>query len=103
MAKLTLTPSPTFKASVLVPVPGRKPVAVDFTFMGRTKDEFRAYLDNLSDREDVDVLMDTITGWELDDPFSRETVAQLVQAYPGSAQAILEKYIREVTGAKLGN
>jgi len=103
MAKLSLTTAPTFTKSVAIPVPGRKPVPVDFTFKGRTRDAFREYLDGAEGRDDVDMLMDTICGWELEDEFSRESVEQLVQNYAGSARAIIETYVREVTGARLGN
>lgn len=103
MAKLVLTASPTFSANVLIPVPGKKPVPVEFKFKGRTKDEFRAFLDGLADREDADVVLDIANGWELDDPFDADNVALLLQSYIGAARAIIEKYINELTSARLGN
>lgn len=103
MAKLTLTMSPTFAGTVRIPVPGKKAVPVDFTFRARTRDQFQEWLDALSGKDDVDALLDILTGWELEDEFGRESVEKLVQAYPGAARAITEHYIREQVGARSGN
>ena len=103
MAKLQLTASPTFKCNVLIPVPGKKPVPVEFSFKGRTKDEFKSFIDTIGDREDVDVILDIATGWELEEAFGRESVELLLQNYLGSARVIIEKYISELTAARLGN
>jgi hypothetical protein len=65
MAKLNFTTAPTFALKVAIPVPGKKAVDVEFTFKGRNREEFREYLDASSSKEDVDALMDTVTGWEL--------------------------------------
>lgn len=103
MAKLSLTSAPTFRSNVLIPVPGKKPVPVEFNFKGRTKDEFKAFIEGIGDREDVDVILDIATGWELEDAFGRESVELLLQNYLGSARVIIEKYIGELTAARLGN
>ena len=103
MAKLQLTASPTFKCNVLIPVPGKKPVPVEFNFKGRTKDEFKSFIDTIGDREDVDVILDIATGWELEEAFGRDSVELLLQNYLGSARVIIEKYIGELTAARLGN
>lgn len=103
MAKLVLALAPTFKAKVDIPVPGERSVSVEFTFKGRTRDEFKEYLDRMASMEDVDLVMETITGWELDDPFGRDTVTKMTQVYAASARAIVDKYIKEVSGARLGN
>ena len=103
MAKLQLTASPTFRCNVLIPVPGKKPVPVEFNFKGRTKDEFKSFIDTIGDREDVDVILDIATGWELEEAFGRDSVELLLQNYLGSARVIIEKYIGELTSARLGN
>ena len=103
MAKLTLTASPTFLAKVSIPVPGGKASPVEFKFKARAKDEFKSFLESLSDMEDVDAIMEIAMGWELDDAFNEDNVEKLVQNYVGSARAILEKYISENSGARLGN
>jgi hypothetical protein len=103
MAKLVLTASPTFKATVLIPVPGKKPVPVEFVFKGRTKDQFTEFVEKLAGRDDVDVILDIATGWELDDVFGQDAVATLVQNYIGAARVVIEKYLNELTAARLGN
>jgi hypothetical protein len=103
MAKLQLTASPTFKANVLIPVPGKKPVPVEFSFKGRTKEQFKTFIESISDREDVDVILDIATGWELEDAFGKESVEILLQNYLGAARVIIEKYMSELTAARLGN
>ena len=47
--------------------------------------------------------MECVTGWALDDPFTLENVEQFNELYLGAAAAILDKYIAEITQAKLGN
>lgn len=103
MAKLALTAAPTFKANVLIPVPGKKPVPVEFVFKGRTKKDFQEFIEGLRDREDVDVILDIAIGWELEDAFVRESIEQLLNTYIGAARAVIETYINELTAARLGN
>lgn len=103
MAKLQLTASPTFKCNVLIPVPGKKPVPVEFSFKGRTKDEFKTFIETLGDREDAEVILDIASGWELEDAFGKESVELLLQNYIGAARVIIERYIAELTSARLGN
>ncbi len=103
MAKLALTASPTFAAKVAIPIPGAKPAPVEFTFKNRTKDQFKAFLEDMADREDVEAIMEVASGWDLEDAFGPENVEKLVQNYIGSAKAILETYINQVAAARLGN
>lgn len=106
MAKLVLAASPTFAANVAIPVPGKKPVNVEFKFKARTKDAFKAFIDSItdgSDREDVDVILDVACGWELDDPFERDNIETLAQNYIGAARAIIETYIAEMTATRQKN
>ena len=103
MAKLTLTASPTFTAKVAIPVPGGKAVPVEFKFKGRTKDEFKELLEGMAEREDVEAILEVASGWDLEDVFNEDNVEKLVQNYIGSAKAILEKYITELSAARLGN
>ena len=101
--KFTLAIKPTFTAKVMIPVPGKPAEPVEFTFKGRTRDEFKEFIDALKDREDVDVVMDICSGWELEDAFDKANVETLTQNYLGAARAIIEKYLNELTQARLGN
>ena len=103
MAKLNFTTAPTFALKVAIPVPGKKAVDVEFTFKGRNREEFQSYLDAAAGKEDIDALMDTITGWELENEFSREEVERMMLFYPASPRAIIQRYISELSGVRLGN
>ncbi|HYD58970.1 MAG TPA: phage tail assembly chaperone [Noviherbaspirillum sp.] len=98
-AKLVLTPNPTFKAKVAIPVPGAGTTDVEFTFKHRSKDQLKEFMESNDGRGDVEVIMDMCSGWELAEPFDEEHVEQLAQQYVGSSQAIFETYLRESTGA----
>ena len=101
--KFSLTTNPTFKAKVLIPVPGKQAEAVEFTFKGRTREEFKEFVDTLKDREDIDVVMSVATGWELEDAFDKSNIELMLQNYLGASRAIIEKYLAELTQARLGN
>lgn len=105
MAKpqFSLTAKPTFKSKVEIPIPGDKSATVEFIFKGRTRDEFKAFVESLADREDVDVILDLASGWDLEDAFEKENVELLTQNYIGSARAIIEKYLSELTAARTKN
>jgi hypothetical protein len=101
MATLSLTPNPTFSASVLIPIPGADPVPVQFTFRHRNRQELKDWLSK--EREDVDAILEMATAWDLAEPFERPAVELLVKNYFGSAQAAIEKYLSELTAAKRKN
>ena len=102
-AKFNLSVAPTFKAKVLIPIPGKTAEPVEFTFKGRTRDEFKKFVDELKDREDVDVILDIASGWDLEDAFDADNIEELTQNYLGAARAVIEKYLHELTQARLGN
>lgn len=104
---LKLQPSPTFTAKVGIPVPGQeKRVQVKITFAHMTRDEFAEFSagDARLDRSDVDSIMAITRGWEdIDAPFGRDAVTQLLQQYHGAAFAIAETYAEELRGARAKN
>lgn len=102
--KLSLLASPTFKAVVNIPVAGKKAgEPVEFTFKARNKSAFKDFIEGMGKREDLDVILDIACGWELEDPFDKEHVEIMLEGYIGSALAIIQTYIAELTGARLGN
>lgn len=101
--KFTLVPSPTFKALVSIPVPGGKSVDIEFTFKHRPREDFKAFMENMEARDDVDLLLDVVSGWDLDDAFDAENLGKLVENYLGSGHAIVEKYISEMTRVRVKN
>lgn len=103
--KFTLEPSPTFKAVVNIPVAGGKPAPVEFIFKHRDREQFKDFVEGLTDRKDVDVVMDIASGWDLDDAFDAASIEKLVTRYMGAFNAICEVYFTELTksGARSGN
>ena len=101
--KITLNPDPTFQATVVIPVPGGNTGEVKFTFKGRTRAEYLAWIDSLEGRSDIDAVMDCVSGWDMSEPFSQENVAILLNAYVAAGRAIIDKYFAELTNARLGN
>jgi len=105
--KLKLEANPTFRAKVGIPIPGetrRHPVTFVFKHMAKTEFEAFAPTEGASD---VDTTLRYVEGWgdEIDEPFSRETLAKLLEAYPGAAFAIGDTYAAELYGksGRLGN
>jgi hypothetical protein len=101
--KFSLTASPTFKAKVAIPIPGDKAVDIEFIFKGRTREAFKDFIDSIKDRDDSEVIMDIASGWDLDDAFEKDNIEKLTQNYLGAARAVIEKYLSELTQARLGN
>ncbi len=101
--KFSLTPSPTFKRKVALPIPGAGFSDVEFTFKHRTKEEFKKFLEGMEGREDADIIMDIASGWELEDAFDTDNIELMVEGYVGSARAVVGAYIDELSKARLGN
>lgn len=101
MPKLTLNAAPTFSAPVGIPVAGSEPAQVIFTFRHRTRDALRDWL--AQERDDVTAILEMASGWDLAEPLDKENAELLVQNYLGAAKAVFDKYITELTQARLGN
>ncbi|AZY48858.1 phage tail assembly chaperone [Bordetella avium] len=102
-SKFVLTPNPTFKHKVPMPIPGGGFVDVEFTFKHRGKEALKEFLEEANELEDTDLIMAISTGWELEDAFERANVEKLVENYVGAARAIFGAYMDEVVKARLGN
>jgi len=100
--KFSLTPNPTFKAKVGIPVPGEGAALVEFTFKGRTREQLKELLDDKEGLK-IDAVMQMVSGWELDDPFDKEHVEKLLDNYLGAFDAIQDTYLRELTEARTKN
>lgn len=102
MARLKLNPDPTFKSKVAVPVPGGT-AEVECVFTYRDRKAAQAWMEAGKDAADVDALLGCMEGWDLDDEFSRDSVQKLCDTYPGAANAIIGRYLRELAGIRQGN
>lgn len=101
--KFSLSVSPTFKRDVSIPVPGDRAANVNFTFKHKTRDELRSFVEGLEGREDLDVVLEITSAWGIDEAFEEDNVSVLLQNYPGAALAIIDTYLKEVSGARKGN
>ena len=51
----------------------------------------------------VSTIMDSVKGWNLDIPFDREAVEQLVDELPAAVMAIISAYREAIVEGRLGN
>lgn len=124
MARFSLKMDPTFKAKVGLYVPGKGEEKVEFEFKGRTRTELAALSKEMADaaenapdlsgmsaeeatqisiEREAGMLMAIAVGWELDDDFNEENVKRLLQKCPMATDAVMKRYLQEVSQAKLGN
>lgn len=103
MAKLKLVAEPTFKAKVGIPVIGADPVQVEMTFKHRTRTALQEWLKSRDGKTEVEVFMDFVQGWDLEDAFNKENALLLVENYHGAALVALQAYVEQLSQAKLGN
>lgn len=101
--KFVLDPAPTFKAVVDIPLHGGETAPVIFEFKHRTRDELEEFSKGVGERSVEDTVLDAAVGWELDDPFNKESVAKLCANYMGAPNAIATTYYRELYQRRLGN
>jgi len=92
-----LNPNPTFKAQVLIPVPGGADgkITVLFKHKGRKalQEFFASLTDEANTRTDVDALGELIADWEgVDAKYTAENLEQLLDAYPSAAMALFDAY-----------
>lgn len=103
MAKLSLLQSPTFRARVDIPVPGSKPVGVEFTFRNRTREQLAQWLEGLDGKATEVALMEVASGWDLEDSFDEANAKLLLSNYIGAWGAIYERYLGELVKAREKN
>lgn len=105
MPKLKLVAEPTFKATVEIPIAGSAPVSVVFTFRHRTKTQLAEFTKASEGKSesDLDFVMGMVCGWELDDEWTAENVALLLENYHGAAAAISMRYPQVLVTGKQGN
>lgn len=103
MAKLSLQQNPTFRARVDIPVPGSKPVPVEFTFRNRTREQLAQWLEGLDGKDTHVAVMEIASGWDLEDSFDESNVALLLSNYIGAWGAVYDKYMGELVKAREKN
>lgn len=98
-------------------MPGGSVGVINFTFKHRTKTSIKELLTSFTPPvdadeatkaaftapEDVEVILDLATGWDLDEPFDAKSVERMTEVYAGSAQAVINAYLTELSGARVKN
>lgn len=130
MAKIVLGKRPkNFKAKVSFPLLDGETGIIEISYIYRTRTEFGKLIDDLMTDAGVkqdgvddeaqkfslaealertrdtnaDYIMKVADGWNLDEEFSRDNVAQMCDEIPAAAMAIMNTYRNAITEGRLGN
>jgi len=115
----------SFKRVVTFPMVEGGDGAIEVSFKYRTRTEFGQFIDSLFDAakeekpkdgdfsmadlmgktgdKNAAYLLDTIDGWNLDEPLNRETAEQLCDELPAAATAIMEAYRAAIVEGRVKN
>ena len=100
--KLTLIANPTFPSTVTVPTPSG-PASLDVVFKHKDREQYKEFVKDIDKREDIDVMLEIVESWGLEQEFNRENLQIFMTQYMAGPRAIIEDYFSKLTGAKLGN
>ena len=127
MAKIKIAQNPTFTAVVQVPRIGAEPEPVEFQFRYMDRVALSAMFDRWNNARDAwaakaqkdgatweevttgeialqsEQLGEIVTGWDLEDEFSAEAIADLVRTCTGAPKAVIDAYQAAHSPARLGN
>ncbi|MPS98201.1 MAG: hypothetical protein E2581_06840 [Pseudomonas sp.] len=127
MAKIKIAQNPTFTAVVQVPRIGAEPAPVQFQFRYMDRLALSAMFDRWNKARDAwaekaqkdgatweevttgeialqaEQLGEIVTGWDLEDDFSSEAIADLVRTCTGAPKAVIDAYQAAYSPARLGN
>lgn len=108
---IKLTPNPTFKAPVLLTVPGlAEPVQLEMTFRHMPADQANEWIRNNQEKHSSAALAEIIVGWDgvLDEneqpvPFSAEALDTLLRNYRPATLEIVTAWLKEMGASRLKN
>ncbi|WP_460033847.1 phage tail assembly chaperone [Megalodesulfovibrio paquesii] len=102
---LKLTPDPQFTAKVGITVPGQDaPAQITVTYKYMTRSQAQAWGQGLGEKTDNEALADVVLGWEgVDAPYSRETLDQLLDAYPAAGLELLTAFRQNLLESRRKN
>jgi len=127
MPKIKIAQNPTFTAVVQVPRIGAEPAPVEFQFRYMDRVTLAGMFDRWNKARDVlaekakdsgatweevtadeialqaEQLGEIVTGWDLEDEFSAEAIADLVRTCTGAPKAVIDAYQAAYNPARLGN
>jgi hypothetical protein len=82
---------------------GGESVDVEMTFKHRTKTALEEFIQAREGKGDVELFLEMVTAWELEEAFDADSVKLLLENYAGAAVATFRKYIDELVAAKAKN
>jgi hypothetical protein len=123
MAKIKLGNRPkSFKAKVSFPLLDGDTGVIEMVYKYRTRTEFGEFIDSLvkeagTQKEDfslkeilektkstnADYIFQVAEGWDLDEEFTKENIAQLCDEVPAAALEIMNMYRSAISEGRLGN
>lgn len=107
-----INPNPTFECDVLISVPGSdNPQALRVTFRHKGLRDLEAWRAKATEKpSDSEYLDEVIAGWsgvfgpdEKPVPYSIESLAMLLDAYPSASVEIFIAYVRQLRDARAKN
>jgi len=100
-----LQPNPTFKTKVAITVAGQdKPALVEMEFKHLSREAVREFFESLGGKSDAEALAMIVVGWSgVDQAYSDEALAVLLDNYPSAAGSIFETFRRELFEARAKN
>lgn len=126
MAKFKIAQSPTFQGPVMIPVVGRAPAKIEFTFRYRDRVELAALFDEWNQRRKEGIerlgdspslteivavetehqtqqIKDLVVGWGFDDKFDESGIIALARSCHGATEAVVSAYEEAYIKARSGN
>lgn len=92
MAKLVLQPNPRFKGKVAIPCTEEEPATVELIFKHRTRSAFVEFWHTRTGESDLDIVMDIVSGWDLEEEFNHDNVGKMLENYFCAAETIVNAY-----------
>lgn len=101
-----LNPEPTFAVTLDIPKHGGGTQQLKVIYKHRTMDELDEFTksEETLKLDNVGLVMALVVGWEgVDAPFTKDAVHQLCQNFKSAPFVIRDRYLEEITQARLGN
>lgn len=102
--KVTLGRLPDFKLPVEVVLPNGEDGKIVFTVKHLKSSEIqKLFGESENVTKDIDFLKALATGWDLEEDFTDENLAELVELYPGFVVSLTTSYVRALAGQRVKN
>ena len=101
-----VNPAPTFEGTASLTVHGQaEPTTIKVTWKHKGSKAFAAWMESATTVSgDAEFLDEVIEAWEgPDKAYSRETLEQLLDAYPHAGQELYDSYLRDLRERRTGN